>query len=210
VCGRRRERYPERSIYNQLCDIEWAKPIGQLRSFGGDVLIRADALIQAKGYRASLIAGEEPELCVRLRAVGWKIWCIDQEMTLHDAAILRFGQWWKRTTRTGYAFAEGAALHGAPPARHWVQQSRSAWVWGVLIPLMTLLGAAFFKLWALCLLVIYPLQFVRIFLSARAKVPGPGWYALLLVIGKFPECVGQLQFVRDRLLGKKSGLIEYK
>ena len=26
VCGRRRERYPTASIYNQLCDIEWDTP----------------------------------------------------------------------------------------------------------------------------------------------------------------------------------------
>ena len=67
------------------------------------------------GFRAGLIAGEEPELCVRLRAAGWKIWRLEQEMTLHDAAMTMFGQWWKRTMRAGYAFAEGAYLHGAPP-----------------------------------------------------------------------------------------------
>jgi glycosyltransferase involved in cell wall biosynthesis len=210
VCGRRRERYPQRSIYNQLCDIEWNTPVGLARSFGGDVMIHADALRQAKGYRASLIAGEEPELCVRLRAVGWKIWRIDHEMTLHDAAILRFGQWWKRSTRTGYAFAEGAALHGAPPERHWVRESRSAWIWGAIFPVLALAGAAFFNLGLLGLLALYPLQILRIFLGVRTSLPRPGWYATFLVIGKFPECLGQLQFLRDRVLGKKSRLIEYK
>ncbi len=28
VFGRRREQYPERSVYNRLCDIEWDTPIG--------------------------------------------------------------------------------------------------------------------------------------------------------------------------------------
>jgi hypothetical protein len=35
VCGRRRERYPERSVYNRLCDIEWDTPVGQAAACGG-------------------------------------------------------------------------------------------------------------------------------------------------------------------------------
>lgn len=60
VCGRRRERYPTRSIYNQLCDLEWDTPVGQAKACGGDALMRADAFVQVNGYRADLIAGEEP------------------------------------------------------------------------------------------------------------------------------------------------------
>ena len=67
VCGRRRERFPDRSIYNRLCDIEWDTPIGRANACGGDAMIRADAFAQVDGYRADLIAGEEPELCLRLR-----------------------------------------------------------------------------------------------------------------------------------------------
>src|SRR5262249_40027051 len=40
VCGRRRERYPERSLYNRLCDIEWDTPVGEAKACGGDSLIR--------------------------------------------------------------------------------------------------------------------------------------------------------------------------
>ena len=87
VCGRRRERYPERSIYNWLCDQEWNGPIGEVRAFGGDVMIRVIAFDSAGGYRDDLIAGEDPELGVRLRAAGWHIWRLDAEMTLHDAAM---------------------------------------------------------------------------------------------------------------------------
>ena len=115
VCGRRRERFPQRSIYNLLCDLEWDTPIGEAKACGGDALMRADAFAAACGFRADLIAGEEPELCVRLRANGWKVWRLAEEMTLHDATMTRFGQWWRRTLRGGYAFAEGASLHGAAP-----------------------------------------------------------------------------------------------
>ena len=106
VCGRRRERFPERSIYNWLCDREWDSPIGEATACGGDVLIRRQALAAVGGYRDDVIAGEEPELCVRLRAARWRIWRLDAEMTLHDAAMTQFRQWWKRILRSGYAFAQ--------------------------------------------------------------------------------------------------------
>lgn len=118
VCGRRREIRPDASVWNRLCDAEWDTPVGEARACGGDALMRVDAVAGVGGYDPSLIAGEEPELCVRLRQAGWKVWRIDREMTLHDAAMTRVGQWWKRTRRGGHAFAEGAAMHGAPPERH--------------------------------------------------------------------------------------------
>jgi GT2 family glycosyltransferase len=115
VCGRRRERFPAASIYNKLCDMEWNTPIGIAIACGGDALIRASAFEQVGGYNPAAIAGEEPEMCVRLRQNGWTIHRIDAEMTLHDAAITRFGQWWKRTLRSGHAYAQGYFLHGPPP-----------------------------------------------------------------------------------------------
>ena len=135
VCGNRRERYPDRSIYNMLCDIEWrSKPLGETTACGGDAMMRADAFREVNGFRPDLICGEEPELCVRIRQKGGRIWHMDEDMTLHDAAIFHFSQWWKRMVRGGYGFAQGAALHGAPPERHWVVESRRAWIWGLVLP----------------------------------------------------------------------------
>ena len=92
VCGRRRERHPDRSVYNRLCDEEWNTPVGDALSCGGDAMMRAPALQAVGGYRESMIAGEEPELCVRLRQAGWRIHRLDREMTLHDAAITHFSR----------------------------------------------------------------------------------------------------------------------
>ena len=91
VCGRRRERFPDRSMYNMLCDMEWDTPVGEAKYCGGDAMMRASVLESVGGYREDMIAGEEPELCVRLRSAGWKIWRLGEEMTLHDAAMTRFG-----------------------------------------------------------------------------------------------------------------------
>jgi GT2 family glycosyltransferase len=210
VCGRRRERFPDRSIYNMLCDIEWDTPVGEAKACGGDALMRAEALQQAGGYRDDLIAGEEPELCVRLRAAGWKIWRLDAEMALHDAAMTHFGQWWKRTKRGGYAFAQGAYLHGAPPELHGVKQSRSAWLWGLGIPLLTICLTIWLGTWGLAMLLIYPLQVVRLALRGSRTTTVNCWRALFLVLGKFPEVAGQISFLYNRLAGKTGSLIEYK
>jgi len=210
VCGRRRERYPEKSLYNLLCDMEWDTPVGETKACGGDALMRVDAFEGVGGFRADLIAGEEPELCVRLRGAGWRIWRLDAEMTLHDAAMTRFGQWWKRTLRGGHAFAEGAYLHGRTPERHRVRESRSVWFWALAIPLSILVLVPWWGAWALCLLLIYPLQIVR--LAARGgRTPRENWLrAAYLVLGKFPEMFGQVKFLIGRHLGRQSRLIEYK
>lgn len=210
VCGRRRERFPDRSVYNMLCDIEWDTPVGEAKSCGGDAMIRTDAFEDAGKYRDDLIAGEEPELCVRFRAAGWKIWRLGEEMTLHDAAITRFGQWWKRTRRCGYAYAEGAHLHGTPPEKHRVKESRRVWVWGLGIPVVIISSTFCLGAWGLAMLLIYPAQVIRLALSGTRSVKGNWWRALFLVLGKFPEAMGQLIFLYNRLAGKTARLIEYK
>ena len=210
VCGRRRERHPERSIYNLLCDIEWDTPVGEARACGGDVLMRVDAVERVGGYREGLIAGEEPELCVRLRAAGWKIWRLDAEMTLHDAAMIRFGQWWSRATRAGFAFAEGSRLHGKPPERHWVRESRSAWFWGVALPAAIVLLSFAWGALALMLALVDPLQVLRLFLRGTGAPKARAARALFLVLGKFAEAWGQMRYVWRELRGGPARLIEYK
>lgn len=212
VCGRRREKYPDASIYNLLCDLEWNTPVGEAGACGGDSLMRVAALKQADGFNPTLIAGEEPELCVRLRQQGWKIWRLDADMTYHDAQMLRWGQWWKRTQRAGHAFAEGAWLHGKSEQRHWVKEARSIWMWGVGIWAIALLGTWLTSGLSLLLLLAYPASIFRIFLRCRSSLGArPGlFYAISCVLGKLPQAVGTVQFHWNRLTGKRSQLIEYK
>jgi glycosyltransferase involved in cell wall biosynthesis len=208
--GRRRERYPDRSIYNRLCDWEWDGPAGEARACGGDVMMRAAPLRATGGYRESLIAGEEPELCVRLRAAGWRIWRLNAEMTLHDAAMTRFSQWWKRNMRSGYAFAEGAHLHGAPPESHWVWESRRAWIWGVWLPIVCLSASLIVLPWGWASFGIYPLQILRQTFRSMGDFRNRAIKSFFQLLGRFPEAWGQIQFTRDRLLNRGSPLIEYK
>ncbi len=204
ACGRRRERDPAGSVYNALIDDEWDTSIGQAGACGGDALMRLSALREVGFYRPTLIAGEEPELCVRLRQAGWQVWRLDAEMTWHDAAITEFSQWWRRCKRAGHAFAEGAALHGSPPERHWVAETRRALIWGGALPAAILLISLLFTPWALVLLGIYPVQVWR--LSRQKSLR----WAFFNTLSKFPEALGALQFYMTRLRGRDAEIIEYK
>ncbi len=213
VCGRRRERHPEASIYNRLCDVEWDTPAGETDACGGDAMMRIAALEEVSGFDEALIAGEEPELCVRLRKAGWKIERLDREMTLHDAAMTRFSQWWRRAKRAGHAYAEGRALHGAPPERHCVREARRALVWGALVPSVAL-GLALPTLGlSLALFSGYGVSAARVYRDARARgrpredaLP----YAFFTTLGKLPELSGMIEYHLTRLRGRRPQLIEYK
>jgi GT2 family glycosyltransferase len=205
VCGRRRERYPERSIFNRMCDREWNTPAGEALSCGGDAMFRVEPLLHSRGYRDDLIAGEEPELCLRLRRQGWFVHRLNQEMTRHDAAMTHWVQWWRRTVRGGHAFAEGAWLHGASPERHWVRETGRAVFWGLLLPLCIIGLGLFVDPRATWLAVAYPAQWIR--LSVRDRSPAIAFFTLA---GKFAEAQGVLRFGMNTLIGRRGRLIEYK
>jgi GT2 family glycosyltransferase len=213
VCGRRRERHRDTSIYNRLCDIEWDTPVGEASECGGDAMMRAAAFGAIGGFDPIVIAGEEPELCARLRGNGWKIVRLDADMTLHDAAMMHFGQWWRRCLRAGYAQAQAAALHGASRRTHWGKSVWSAWFWGLAIPIAILVLLPVTHGRSAMALLVYPLLAIRIANRAhrRELSGGDRWlYAGACVIGKLPEMLGQVKFLLSRVSGRPSAIIEYK
>lgn len=205
ACGRLREIAPEASLYNRLIDHEWNTPIGQTKACGGIAMMRMKAFEEAGGFNPALIAGEEPELCLRLRQAGWQIWRLDAEMARHDAAMYRFGQWWRRARRAGYSYALGAALHGGGPERHNVAPTRRALIWGLALPLVAALGAVQVHPWFLALLLAWPVQIVRLW-----RRDGNLTRAAFLTLGKIPEALGVLEYWLKRLSGRNGRLIEYK
>ena len=209
VCGRRRERYPHTSLYNMLCDIEWNTPVGEAKACGGDSLIRTNVFEAVSGFNSDMIAGEEPELCVRIRQKGWKIWRLNLEMTLHDANITHFSQWWKRNVRAGYAYALGASMHGAKPERHKVNETRRTMIWGFYIPLMFIILMVKNILFVF-MFVVYPLQVIRIALTKRNTISFNWKYAFFITLGKFPEFQGQMKFYLNKLFKLSNEIIEYK
>lgn len=181
VCGRRRERHPDASPYNWLCDDEWNTPVGLAETCGGDALFRLAAFRAGNGFSPELIAGEEPDLCHRVRAAGWRIRRINHDMTVHDAAMTRFSQWWQRNRRSGYATAEALARRGRRNPRMWRE---------VLSNLFWALPFA----WPL-----WPILWLRVWRRSGAVK------ASFITLGKLPHLQGQIDFWRSR-----RRLIEYK
>lgn len=205
VCGRRFEAHPEASPYNRLSDREWDTPIGETESVGGDSLMRVAAYRAVDGYDPTIVAGEEPELCARLRAAGWSIWRIDAPMTEHDMAMVRLSQWIGRSRRGGLGYAQ---VWRASGGRLFGRQLRSALLWAVMLPLIVVLVALASGQAALLLLI--PLswgaQVAR--LAARRGVgSASAWQdAALLMVAKGGEAVGALTVLMRRSRGTGRGV----
>lgn len=210
VCGRRRERFPDKTLYNYLCDLEWNTPIGEAKACGGDSMMRVAAVEQVGGFNLNLIAGEEPELCQRLRNHQWKIYRLEAEMTLHDADMTLFSQWWKRMIRSGYAFAAATALHQEAFER---KQSLNIWLWGLILPAISLGGSWLTQGWSLLLLTGYGIMTLRIYQNQRRRsfsASNAFTYAFFCMLGRFPQLQGQMTYYWNIWRGKSSALIEYK
>jgi cellulose synthase/poly-beta-1,6-N-acetylglucosamine synthase-like glycosyltransferase len=213
VFGRRRERFPDASIFNRMCDIEWNSPIGESAFCGGDALMRVEAFQAVNGFDPTVIAGEEPELCLRLRRRDWKILRIDADMTMHDAAMTRFNQWWKRAIRCGYAYSLGASMHGAGSERHFVRERRRVLLWALVLPVFVATCAWPTNGWGLLFLLLYPFQVARVYGHTRRRGISPRHallYGISCVVAKFPELIGVCKHLRDRMSSQPARIIEYK
>lgn len=210
VAGRLREISPEASVYNQLCDLEWDTPVGPSKACGGIFMARRSAFESVQGFDEHIIAGEEPELCYRMRAQGWLIERLDFDMARHDAAMTRFSQWWKRMRRSGYAFMHGALKYGMEAERYNIRPVLRICFWASLLPLILLLAASVGP-WALLALSIYPLQIMRLALLKSPNNHPMRWTsAYFRVLGQFPEFIGLIDALFDHITRRNRPIIEYK
>ena len=217
VCGRRREKFPERSVYNLMCDIEWNTPIGEAKACGGDAIYRVDVFKQVGGFDPSFIAGEEPELCFRIRQEGYKIHRLDMEMTLHDADIHAFDQWWNRHKRSGYAFTLNAFKHGrSTNERFNVGSVKSISLWSLVYLAFAITSLASMSITPIILLVVLiGLQVLRMTFThpTQKKIYGVDAalkYSFFTMIGKVPQAMGVIKCWYEKQIGKQAKLIEYK
>ena len=218
VWGHRREIHPEHSRYNRVLDLDWIYAPGPTLYCGGDALFRRSVLDATNGFDETLIAGEEPELCRRISALGHTILHVDRPMTLHDLAITRFSQYWRRNTRAGHAYAEVSAQLAARGESFWIEESRrnrnrALTLTGLL--LLAVLTAAVFR-------TTLPLAAVVLFYLAIAL--RTAWkfrwkssskltlflYGIHSHLAQVPIYLGQLEFHRNRSKGQRAALVEYK
>lgn len=210
ICGRLKERYPDRSVYNRACDIEWTMLSKNQAYCGGTFLIRVDAYLNSGGFNTTMIAGEEPELCRRIRSMGFGVATQDTIMGFHDANILTFRQWWLRNTRTGFAYAESQNISGRFSSSSRSNRVIRTLFWSSFLPFaivtLSLQHPAF-----LTMLVVYPIQMMRIAINlpipqTRHKLI----YGGFVLLAKFPETMGIIKFMFSRLLRVQHSIIEYK
>lgn len=217
VWGHRRELYPDASWYNRVLDLDWIYPPGPSEFCGGDAIMRRSALREVDGFDASLIAGEEPDLCRRLRARGYEIRHVDRPMTGHDLAITRWRQYWRRAVRAGHAYAEVAARFRGTEAPLWDREVRRNRIHGGILLLTLLLGVV----GALSGSALIPLLVLGLWLALAVRTAlRVGWksrdpwtrllYGVHSHLQQIPILVGQLGYYRDRWRGRRRGLIEYK
>jgi glycosyltransferase involved in cell wall biosynthesis len=200
VCGRLRERFPERSVYNRLCDAEWNRAIGQIESCGGVSMMRISRFKSVGGFKSDMVAGEEAELCARLSSYG-TIWRLSNAMALHDAAMLKFSQWWMRCKRGGFGYADTHALNknktSYAKSENYKRLMRP-WFWYLFLPTAVVASTIVFGLMGLFLLAIYPLQILRSANSAVGSKRERLERGSFLLLGKLPELAGQIQHARKR------------
>lgn len=206
ACGRRRERFRTASLYNAWMDDEWNTPIGPADSCGGDALMRISAISGAGGYDDDIVAGEEPELCARLRGLGWTICRLDLPMSVHDADMHRFRQWWLRAVRSGYGYAQvWCKTASYPTGRLYGRELLRAFVWTIGVSALALgLALADGAEWLLSGAGLWGIQFLRL-----ARRDGTRKAAHLMV-GKWAEIVGVLRFAIVAFLKREKRAILYK
>lgn len=165
-----------------------------------------------------LIAGEEPEMCQRLRICGYTILHIDQAMTLHDLAIDSFSQYWQRTERGGHALAEISTMFRDTVIPLWQHESRkNLFHASVLVGLfgIGLVMSLFLKAWGPLLLSVglFALLSVRSAWKARWKSTDKLtllFYGFHSQFQHIPATFGQLSYFYHHWWGKRRRLIEYK
>jgi glycosyltransferase involved in cell wall biosynthesis len=218
VWGHRRESRPEASVYNRVMDLDWIYAPGPSDFCGGDALMRRAVLDAVGGFSEELIAGEEPELCQRIRARGLTILHVDQPMTRHDLAITRWSAYWRRAVRAGYAYAEVSQRlkHTAFPL--WVRDARRNLIHAAVLvalaaagPVLAVAAGAFWPLFAAVALLLALV--LRSAYKSRWKSRDPltlVCYGVHSHLQQIPIALGQLSYWWDRWRGQPRFLIEYK
>jgi glycosyltransferase involved in cell wall biosynthesis len=218
VWGHRREIDTAASFYNRVLDLDWLTPPGDVAFCGGDALMRRSVLEEVGGYDEKLIGGEEPDLCRRMRARGYRIMHVDRLMTGHDLAITRWSQYWQRATRTGYAYAQVSERYRNTVMPLWSSEARANRIRALALLALPFIAVqlSWFLMSAYPLLAAVGLLAMLVLRTAfKAKEKSAVWstrllYALHSHLQQIPIFVGQLRYFHDRRQGAERGLIEYK
>jgi GT2 family glycosyltransferase len=209
VTGWRSEINPDASVYNALADFEWHRPAGDIDACGGDMMVRAAVFEAVGGFNPHVIAAEDDEFCTRVRKAKWRVHRLPVRMTLHDADMMHFGQWWQRAVRAGHGFAQVGALH----PEHFRRARQRIWVYGALLPLLAIVALIVSPWPLLPILALYIVSYLRTaqgLISSGLTRQTALHHAVFLSMSKFPNLIGLLTYHWRVMRRKDMAIIEYK
>jgi GT2 family glycosyltransferase len=151
VTGALFERRPDANIYHRVVDWDWriaangetaVKSPSATLVFGGNVLVRREALVAAGGYDEALVVGEEADLSHRVRHAGWRILEVPDTMATHDIRMGSLRAYLRRAMRSGYAYAATAMRFRKTEEKLFLQRLARIVVSGCAPLVVLLLGIA--------------------------------------------------------------------
>ncbi|SHH65239.1 glycosyltransferase [Marivita hallyeonensis] len=209
VTGQAAEMRRDATVYNQMFDVEWKRPAGDILACSGNMMVRRTAFREVGGFNPEVIAAEDDEFCTRLRKAGWRLERIAEDMATHDADMTRFAQWWRRAERTGHGFAQVGELH----PDYFVRERQRAWIYGVMLPFLAVFGGMVSFVVPFLVLGVYGVSWLRTKRGLRDEgLPEQeaARHAVFLTLSKFPNVIGMVRYHWRRLNKAQMRLIEYK
>ncbi len=203
VCGRLFEKNRESNVIRRVFGLEWDGPIGKIDACGGIAMMRLDAVRRAGGYNAALVAGEEADLCNRIRTLGFAVRRVDCPMGEHDSGIDSIRPWWTRAVRVGHAYAKAVKERGGDGDPRLRRQVLSAALWGGALPVLMLASAVvtwwlpWVGLMVGVVAALYSALMLKIYVRTRRSGRGikdARWYAVFCVLAKLPQMQGIVRY----------------
>ena len=149
-------------------------------------------------FDEGLKAGEEPDLCYRVRQSGGKIVCVDAPMVTHDLGMRSFSQYWQRGVFSGKGYAKVALRYWRNSEKLWLRElvvnfSEPLW-WGIVLAMGWYFGGI--QSGVALLLVWWSMRAAQIAYAMRARHLGVArslLYGVHCQLVRLPVAIGQIR-----------------
>ena len=111
LAGRLIETNARNTIWNRAFGQDWSRENGQAVVLGGAALWRREVLLELGGFDVALRVGEDPDLCLRARALHHELYQVDVPMATHDLDLRSWRDYLRRARAVGQSVANVAWRH---------------------------------------------------------------------------------------------------
>jgi len=196
------------TIYSKVCRFDWYTPPGDYRLCGGNAMWRRDIFIKAGGFDSTLSAGEEPDLCYKVRQNGHRIVCLDAPMVKHDLDMNSFKEYWLRSIRSGYAYSVIAMRFMNMEEKLWLKETIRNFLDPLLWVIIILSGFSIGWLASLSLLFAFiSYRIIRIIKNVQQRTTSLTdalLYGLHIQFSRLPLALGQIKGLTEVFLSRIS------